>query len=64
MDINPGDRNEDCGGMMKPVAVEAQGSGYRILHRCTKCGAERRNKAAENDDFDILLKIAAERSGS
>lgn len=59
MDVNPGDRAEACQGMMAPVAVAKRGDAYRILHRCQQCGAERWNKSATQDDFEILLKLAA-----
>jgi hypothetical protein len=58
VDINPGDREEGCMGMMAPVAVIPHKDSYRIRFRCTRCGAERWNKAAPEDDFEILLKIA------
>ena len=35
VDIFPGDRLEDCGGLMEPVAVEAKKAGkYTIVHKC------------------------------
>ena len=47
LDVNPGDRASDCGGQMEPVSAEPDTRhGYVIIHRCTKCGAIRRNKAA------------------
>ncbi|MEE9563026.1 MAG: RNHCP domain-containing protein [Thermoanaerobaculia bacterium] len=45
--------------MMEPVAVDAESGGYRIVHRCVGCGLERRNRAAPDDDFEELLRIAA-----
>lgn len=58
VDVNPGDRAATCGGLMEPVAVEAESGGYVITHRCMKCGHEKRNKAAPEDDFEVLLDIA------
>ena len=57
VDVNPGDRNAECGGMMAPVGVGQKGATYRILHRCQACGHERWNQSAETDDFDKLLEI-------
>lgn len=62
VDINPGDRAETCQGLMQPVAVVSQTGSYRILFRCTHCGIERWNKAAPEDDFEMLLKIAREQA--
>ena len=58
VDINPGDRASDCGGMMRPVDVELKGSIYIITHRCVECGYEKRNEAAEEDDFDQIMWFA------
>ena len=58
VDINPGDRMSQCGGMMEPISVETKGGNYIIIHRCIKCGYEKRNKASEEDNFDAILKLA------
>ena len=58
VDQMPGDRAAECGGLMKPVAVETKTGGYRILHRCQDCGVEKWNRASSTDDFDRLLQIA------
>jgi rubrerythrin len=57
VDVNPGDRAAECGGMMKPVEVTTKGDNYVILHRCQKCGFERKNKTVEKDNFDIFPNI-------
>jgi len=57
VDINPGDRASGCGGMMRPIAVEVKKGEYVILHKCIKCGKERKNKSAENDDFAAVLAL-------
>lgn len=62
VDINPGDREESCQGLMEPTAVEHRKDSYRIRFRCIRCGKERWNKAAANDDFEVLLRIAQEHS--
>ncbi len=58
VDIEPGDRAEECGGMMEPLRVEGTTDDYRIIHRCTKCKLERRNKVAANDDPKALVRLA------
>ncbi len=59
VDINPGDRASDCGGMMSPVSVEVKADQYVLLYKCEKCGFERKNKVAEKDNFDTVLKISS-----
>ena len=50
VDVDPGDRASDCGGTLEPVAVEDGGrKGWVVVHRCTRCGAMRRNRSALDD---------------
>lgn len=58
VDINPGDRAASCGGMMKPTRVEIKKNKYSIINHCEKCGHEKRNKIAGNDDFDEVIKVS------
>jgi hypothetical protein len=62
VDVQPGDRSKDCGGMMEPVRVEIKSGKHRLLHRCEKCGIEKWNKAAKEDNFKSLLQITTQRS--
>lgn len=57
VDINPGDRNEKCQGMMEPVGVEMRKGKYFILQRCLGCGFERFNNVGEDDSFDAIISI-------
>ena len=58
VDINPGDRAEECKGILKPISVEPDSKkGYIIIFKCEKCGAIRRNKAAKDDNIDLLIKL-------
>ena len=60
VDINPGDRKETCHGVLEPIRVEPDSKkGYIIIFRCKKCGAIRRNKAAKDDNIDLLIKLTA-----
>jgi len=62
VDINPGDRAEDCGGMMIPYDVESKNDQYTLLHKCKKCGFERRNKMGKGDNFNMVLKISSKKA--
>lgn len=65
LDENPGDRASGCGGMMEPVGAEPDPKkGYVIIHKCTVCGAVRRNKAAcagkqgaAEDDMKLIIAL-------
>lgn len=57
VDKNPGDRAEECGGMMEPIRAEKEGERLVLTHRCARCGFERRNTLQREDDFDVFLKV-------
>ena len=60
VDVNPGDRAEECHGDLVPVGAEIDSKkGYVIIFKCKKCGKIRRNKAAEDDDMDLIIKLTA-----
>lgn len=58
VDVNPGDRKSSCKGLMEPESVEQKGGAYVIVHRCTKCDAVKKNRAAKNDSVEALLAVA------
>jgi DNA-directed RNA polymerase subunit RPC12/RpoP len=64
VDINPGDRASDCGGLLEPIGVDYSGKkGWIIVSQCVKCGQIKRNKAALDDanvadDFDKVLELS------
>ena len=60
VDIEPGDRASDCGGVMDPAFAEPDAKrGFIISHKCRKCGEIRRNKAAADDDRDLLIELTS-----
>ncbi|MEK7574770.1 MAG: RNHCP domain-containing protein [Patescibacteria group bacterium] len=58
VDVNPGDRDEICGGLMKPVSAIKKGEQYSVIQQCVRCGFERKNKVLPTDNFDALLALA------
>ena len=65
VDVNPGDRQNECGGLMRPVRSEPHPKkGFIIYHECLRCGRTVRNRAAygegeAQDDLDLLIKLSA-----
>ena len=57
--VFPGDRTADCDGLMKPVNLEVKNGQYNITHRCLNCGKQSKNKAAENDSQEELIKLSS-----
>ena len=59
VDIEPGDRESDCGGVMEPVAVWVRKGGeWAIVHRCRRCGGLSSNRVAADDNPMKLMSIA------
>jgi len=58
VDINPGDRESVCFGMMKPVSWETKKGEERIIHECVVCGHKKANKVSADDSREELIKIA------
>ena len=59
LDIEPGDREADCGGIMEPVAVWVRKDGeWAVIHRCRRCGAFSSNRVAADDNPMKLMSIA------
>lgn len=65
VDINPGDRANECGGIMEPITAEVDSKkGFIIIHKCKKCGAISRNRSAhmakvQPDDIKKLIALTA-----
>lgn len=55
----PGDRLSDCRGLMKPRGVFTRKTGeFVLVHKCEKCGFERYNRIAGDDDFDLVTNLS------
>jgi len=59
VDVNPGDRAAECGGLMEPVGAEQKSGETIIVHKCIRCQHIKRNRAAADDDFDLLIELVA-----
>jgi len=60
VDVNPGDRANPCRGVLRPVKSDPDPrKGFVITHRCERCGKEVRNKAANDDDTALLIRLTA-----
>lgn len=51
LDIEPGDREADWGGIMEPVEVWVRkNEEWAIIHRCRNCGHLSSNRVAADDN--------------
>lgn len=58
VDINPGDRNNPCKGLLKPIGIEKYKDTYKILYKCEKCKKEHKNIIAKDDNIEELIKVS------
>lgn len=61
VDIEPGDRAAECGGMMRPTLLEGSTPKYVITHECEKCGFTRRNSVQQEDMPEAIVALAGKR---
>ena len=58
VDINPGDRANNCKGLLKPIGVEKFKDTYKIIYKCIKCGETHKNIVATDDDFNEIINLS------
>ncbi len=58
VDINPGDRQNNCKGLLKPIGIEKYKDTYKILYECEKCHENHKNIIAKDDDMNIIIEIS------
>ena len=58
VDINPGDRASDCGGLMEPIGITHKNGHIQIIHRCLKCGHRKANKISPKDNPDLIAQLS------
>ena len=58
VDINPGDRANECKGLLKPIGIEKYKDTYKIVYKCQKCKQQHRNIIAKDDDMDEIISIS------
>ncbi len=61
VDINPGDRANDCKGLLIPIGIENFKQTYKILYKCGKCHKEHKNIMAKDDDFNEIIKLSTKK---
>ena len=58
VDIMPGDRKNECMGLLKPIKLEKFKNTYKIIYQCEKCKAFHKNIIANDDDMDIIIELS------
>jgi len=58
VDINPGDRLNECKGMLKPIGIEKFKNTYKIIYKCEKCNEYHKNIIANDDNYDLIISLS------
>ena len=58
VDIMPGDRKNTCMGLMEPIGIEKFKNTYKIIYKCTKCQQIHKNVMANDDNYDLIVKLS------
>lgn len=57
VDINPGDRENKCHGLLVPIDIEKFKDTYKIIYECNKCHEKHKNIVATDDNFEEILLL-------
>lgn len=60
VDINPGDRANNCKGLLRPISIEKYKNTYKIIYKCLKCGELHKNIMANDDDFNEVIRLSCQ----
>lgn len=59
VDLNfPGDRLNNCRGLMEPIGIEKVSGDWKIIQRCKKCNTTFRCKTASTDNKELLISLS------
>lgn len=58
VDINPGDRQNTCKGLLKPIGIEKFKNTYKIIYKCEKCKKTHKNIIAKDDNMDLIIELS------
>lgn len=58
VDINPGDRQNNCLGLLEPISIEKHKNTYKIIYKCTKCNQLHKNIMANDDNFEKIIELS------
>lgn len=58
VDIMPGDRSNECKGLLKPIGIEKFKNTFKILYKCEKCSKSHKNIMAKDDNMDYIIELS------
>lgn len=61
VDKTPGDRKNNCKGLLKPVGMEKFKDTFKIIYKCEKCHKEHKNIMAKDDNINVLINLSVQK---
>lgn len=58
VDINPGDRENECKGLLEPIGIEKYKDTYKIIYKCKKCNELHKNIMASDDNINKIIELS------
>lgn len=58
VDNMPGDRSNECEGLLWPIGIEKFRDTYKINYACEKCNEHRKNIMANDDNMDLIIELS------
>lgn len=60
VDINPGDRMNECHGLLKPIGIEKFKDTFKIIYECEKCHIKHKNIVLTDDDMEKIIALSVQ----
>lgn len=61
VDINPGDRQNLCHGLLKPIGIEKFKDTYKIIYQCEKCKDFHKNIIEIEDNMEKIIELSVQK---
>lgn len=61
VDINPGDRQNSCKGLLVPIGIEKFKNTYKIIYQCNKCNKIHKNIMANDDNIEKIIELSVKK---
>src|SRR5512145_3189664 len=58
VDINPGDRMNECRGVLEPIGLQRKIDKTQIVYRCRKCHEQVFNVVAPDDNAELIAELS------
>src|SRR5574344_1513294 len=62
VDIDPGDRANECKGNLVPIGIEKYKDTFKIIYKCDECHQLHKNIMAKDDNMDLIIELSKNNS--